>query len=100
MADSSQRSPSQIEADLGATRDRLASSVEALIDQVYPAKVKQRVVARLKGAANAEIEGAKAKVFNARGDLRTDRVAAAAGAVAGVVGFVLILRAIVQRARG
>ena len=93
------RSPSQIEADLGATRDRLAASVEALIDQVHPNRIKQRQIANVKRFANAELENAKSKVFNARGDLRTDRVALLAAAVAGVVGFLLILRAIVRRGR-
>ena len=94
------RTPSQIEADLGATRDRLTASVEALIDQVHPNRIKQRQIANVKRFANAELENAKSKVFNARGDLRTDRVAVLAAAVAGVVGFLLILRAIVRRGRG
>ena len=69
------RTPSQIEADLGATRDRLAASVEALIDQVHPNRIKQRQIANVKRFANTELENAKSKVFNARGDLRTGRVA-------------------------
>jgi hypothetical protein len=84
---------------LGATRDRLTASVEALIDQVHPNRIKQRQIANVKRFANAELENAKSKVFNARGDLRTDRVALLAAAVAGVVGFLLILRAIVRRGR-
>ena len=49
--------------------------------------------------ANTELENAKSKVFNARGDLRTGRLAVVAAAIAGVVGFLLIMRAIVQRGR-
>ena len=86
------RTPSQIEADLGATRDRLTASVEALIDQVHQ-------IANVKRFANAEIENAKSKVFTARGDLRIGRVAVVAAAVAGIVGFLLIIRAIAQRGR-
>jgi hypothetical protein len=93
------RTPSQIEADLGATRDRLIASVEALIDQVHPNRIKQRQIANVKRIANTELENAKSKVFNARGDLRTGRIAAVATAVAGIVGFLLILRAIVQRVK-
>ncbi len=50
MADntSSGRTRSQIEADLGASRDRLAASVEALIDQVHPNRIKQRQIAAFK----------------------------------------------------
>ena len=91
------RTPSQIEADLGATRDRLAASVEALIDQVHPNRIKQRQIDNVKRLANTELENAKSKIFNARGELRTDRVAVIAAAVAGVVGFLLIIRAIVRR---
>ena len=91
--------PSQIEADLGATRDRLIASVEALIDQVHPNRIKQRQIANVKRIANTELENAKSKVFNARGDLRTGRLAVVAAAIAGVVGFLLIMRAIVQRGR-
>lgn len=93
------RTPSQIEADLGATRDRLIASVEALIDQVHPNRIKQRQIANVKRIANTELENAKSKVFNARGDLRTGRVVAGAAAVAGIVGFLLILRAIVKRVK-
>jgi Protein of unknown function (DUF3618) len=93
------RTPSQIEADLGATRDRLIASVEALIDQVHPNRIKQRQIANVKRIANIELENAKSKVFNARGDLRTGRIVVVAAAVAGIVGFLLILRAIVKRVR-
>ena len=93
------RTPSQIEADLGATRDRLISSVEALIDQVHPNRIKQRQIDNVKRFANNELENAKSKVFTARGDLRIGRVAVVAAAVAGAVGFLLIIRAIVQRGR-
>ena len=93
------RTQSQIEADLGATRDRLTSSVEALIDQVHPNRIKQRQIANVKRIANTELENAKSKVFNARGDLRTGRIAVVAAAVVGIVGFLLIIRAIVQRGK-
>jgi hypothetical protein len=93
------RTPSQIEADLGATRDRLIASVEALIDQVHPNRIKQRQIANVKHFANTELENAKSKLFTARGDLRTGRIAAIAAAGAGIVGFLLIIRAIVRRGR-
>jgi hypothetical protein len=93
------RTPSQIEADLGATRDRLTASVESLIDQIHPNRIKQRQIANVKRFANAEIENAKSKVFTARGDLRIGRVAVVAAAVAGIAGFLLIMRSIVRRGR-
>jgi hypothetical protein len=96
---SSSRTKSQIEADIGATRDRLTSSVESLIDQVHPNRIKQREIAQVKALVNGELENAKALVFNARGDLRTERLAIVGGAVAGVIGFLVIIRAIVRRGR-
>lgn len=88
------RPASQIEADLNATRDRLTASVESLIDQVHPNRIKQRSILRLKAVANEYVEKAKGLVFNARGDLRTNRVAAAAGGVAGFIAFVAVVRRI------
>jgi phosphoribosylformylglycinamidine (FGAM) synthase-like enzyme len=93
------RTTGQIEADLGATRDRLAASVEALIDQVHPNRIKQRQIANLKRFANTELENAKLKIFTARGDLRTGRIATIVAAVAGIVGFLLIIRSIVRRGK-
>ncbi len=98
-ANADSRTKSQIEADLGATRDRLTASVEALIDQVHPNRIKQRQIANAKRFAAIELESAKSLVFNARGDLRTERLAIAGGAVAGFVSFLVIVRAIVRRSR-
>src|SRR5829696_6420286 len=62
-----QRNEPQIEADLAATRYRLSASVAELIDQVHPNRIKQRLVGGAKQLANAELEDAKSKLFNARG---------------------------------
>lgn len=91
------RSEGQIQADLEATRQRLTLSVETLIDQVHPNRVKQRGVARLKLLAAEYTEKAKGLVFNARGDLRTNRVATAAGALAGFLTLVVVTRRIRSR---
>jgi hypothetical protein len=88
------RSASQIEADMDATRQRLTSSVESLIDQVHPNRIKQRGIARLKAVAAEYTEKAKGLVFNTRGDLRTNRVIAAGGGLAGLIAFVAVLKRI------
>lgn len=93
------RNTAQIEADIAATRDRLTSSVEELIDQVHPNRIKQRTVGQAKRLVHAEVENAKSKVFNARGDLRTERVVALGAAAASFVTFLLVVRAIVRRGR-
>ncbi len=91
------RTSSQIEADLVATRQRLTAAVETLIDQVHPQRIKQRQVDGLKRFASTEVENAKSLVFNARGDLRTERLAAVGAGVAGAAAFLLIVRGLLRR---
>lgn len=98
-AASDDRTASQIEADLGATRDRLGASISALIDQVHPNRIKQRQLAAFQQLAETARENARSLLYNARGDLRKERLGVAAGAVAGLVGFVVIVRAIARRGR-
>jgi hypothetical protein len=94
-----ERDADQIQADLGATRDRLAAAVESLVDRIHPQRIKQREINGAKHFAHDELENLKALLFTARGDLRTDRLAAVAGAVGGAVGLLLVLRALVRRRR-
>jgi Protein of unknown function (DUF3618) len=91
------RSKSEIEADLGANRDRLASSVSELIDVVHPKRIKERTIGRVKAELQARLDDAKAYFFNARGDLRTDHVVKLASVVAGTLTAVLTLRALLAR---
>lgn len=93
------RSASQIEADMNATRQRLTVTVEALIDQVHPNRVKQRGTARVKAVAAEYGDKAKSLVFNARGDLRRERLAAAGGGLAGFVTLLVTFRAVLRRIR-
>ena len=93
------RDTDQIQADLGATRDRLAAAVEALVDRVHPQRIKQREIAGARHFAHDELENLKALLFTARGDLRTDRLAAVGGAVGGALSLLLVLRAVVRRRR-
>jgi hypothetical protein len=89
-------SKAQIEADLAATRERLANSIEDLIDQVHPQRVTQRQIESAKSFAKAELDHAKSQFFYANGELRTSRLAAIGGAVAGFVTFVMVMRRIVR----
>lgn len=93
------RDADQIQADLGATLDRLAAAVESLVDRVHPQHVKHREIEGAKRFAQVEVENLKSLVFTARGDLRTDRIATAGGVVAGAVSLLLVLRAVVRRQR-
>jgi hypothetical protein len=101
VADSTSRSQAprtraQIEADIAASRERLASSIEDLIDQVHPQRVKARQIESAKRLAHAELDNARAQVFYPNGELRTSRLAAVGGAVAGFVTFVIVVRRIVR----
>lgn len=93
------RTPEQIEADLAAARLRLTHSAEAFVDQVHPDRIKQRQVDSIKQFVGNEVDSAKALVFNARGDLRQNRVLAVAGAVVGGLVFLVVVRGLVRRGR-
>lgn len=93
------RTPEQIEADLAAARLRLANSTEEFIDTVHPNRIKQRQVDSVKSFVGNEVDAAKALVFNARGDLRTNRVLAVAGAVVGALVFLGVARGLARRGR-
>ena len=93
------RTKSQIEADLGASRERLAASVAGLIDEVHPTRIKQRTVGRVRAEISARVDDVRAYFFNSRGDLRTDHVLSVASVAAGTVTAVLALRALLRRVR-
>jgi hypothetical protein len=86
VSDTQARSTKQIEADIAATRARLASTVDELVDRAHPKNVVKR-----------QVEQAKAQVFDERGELRTQKLLAVGGAVVGVVGMLLMIRRLVGR---
>jgi hypothetical protein len=86
VSDTQARSPEQIEADIAATRARLASTVDELVDRAHPRNVAKR-----------QVEQAKAQVFDERGELRTQKLVAVGAAVVGVVGVLVMIRKLVGR---
>jgi hypothetical protein len=86
VSDTQARTTEQIEADIAATRARLASTVDELVDRAHPKNVVKR-----------QVEQAKAQVFDERGELRTQKLIAVGGAVVGVVGMLLMIRRLVGR---
>ncbi|HEY3558592.1 MAG TPA: DUF3618 domain-containing protein [Kribbella sp.] len=86
MSDTKARTAEQIEADIAAARVRLASTVDELVDRANP-----------KNVALRQVEQAKSQVFDSEGKLRTQKIAAVAGAVVGVVGVLLVIRRLVGR---
>jgi hypothetical protein len=85
------QTPAQIEAEIEATRARLAGTVDELATRVQPKEIARR-----------SAEDAKAKLHSAThtedGSLRTERVAAV-GAAAALLAGLLSLRAIRRRRR-
>jgi len=86
VSDTNARTAEQIEADIAATRARLASTVDELVDRASP-----------KNLALRQGEQAKSQVFDEQGQLRTQKLLAVVGAVAGVVGVLLVIRRLVGR---
>ncbi|MFC0623021.1 DUF3618 domain-containing protein [Kribbella deserti] len=80
------RTPEQIEADIAATRARLAATVDELMDKAHP-----------KNVAKRQVEQAKAQVFDVDGNLRTQKLVAVGGAALGVIGILLLIRKLVSR---
>jgi hypothetical protein len=93
------RTKSEIEADLGANRDRLAASVSGLIDQVHPTRIKQRTIGRIKAELQARLDDVRAYFFNARGDVRTDHVIKLSSVAAGTLMLILAIRTLRARRR-
>lgn len=91
------RSAQQVQADLEATRRRLTASVETLIDQVHPNRIKQRETARLQALKLEYTEKAKGLVYTARGDLRTNRLLGVGGGLAGFLSLLVVIRALRNR---
>jgi hypothetical protein len=86
VSDTKARTAEQIEADIAATRARLASTVDELVDRANPRNVALR-----------QVEQAKAQVFDESGQLRTQKIVAVAGAVVGLVSMLLLIRRLVGR---
>lgn len=88
------RTPAEIEADLAAVRSRLAANVASLVDEVHPQRFKERQIEGLRSWAEDEASHLKDQFVSADGGLRKARLAAIAAAAVGIVGFVLVVRAI------
>lgn len=80
------KSKAQLEADIAATRVRLAATVDELVDKAHP-----------KNVAKRQVDQAKAQVYDEQGNLRTQKLIAVGGAVAGAIGVLLVIRGLVGR---
>ena len=75
------RAPSSIEDDMEATRERLAGTIDQLVYRASPKTIAKR-----------EANGIKAHFVDAQGNPRTDNILKVAGAVVGLVVFVVVTR--------
>ena len=75
------RAPSSIEDGMEVTRERLAGTIDQLVYRASPKTIAKR-----------EFNGIKAHFVDAQGNPRTDNILKVAGAVVGVIAFVLVTR--------
>jgi Protein of unknown function (DUF3618) len=75
------RSPQELEDEIETTRDRLADTLDELLFRIKPKTVVQR-----------QVEEVKAHFVDSQGKVRTEKVAAVAGAAVGVVAFFAVVR--------
>ena len=72
---------SAAEAEIEATRERLAQTIDQLLERTSPRNVVRR-----------EIAGIKAFFVDPQGSPRTENILKVAGGVAGLVGVVVVIR--------
>ena len=80
---SATRTTDEIAADLAATRERLAGTIDQLVYRTKPKTIAQRQVA-----------STKASFYDDEGSLKTTKLVAIAGVVIGVVAAIVVIRKI------
>jgi hypothetical protein len=83
--DGSSRSLSGAEAEIEATRERLARTIDELLERTSPRNVVRR-----------EIANVKAFFVDPQGSPRTDNILKVAAGVAGFVGVVVVIRKVTR----
>ena len=79
------RAPDSIEDEIEATRERLAGTIDQLVYRASPKTIARR-----------EVASVKAHFVDVQGKVRTGNVLKLAGAVAGVVAMVVVLRKVTK----
>jgi uncharacterized protein DUF3618 len=79
-------SPQAIQADMEATRERLAGTVDQLVYRAHPKTILKRAV-----------DSVRARFVDANGQPRTDEITKVGGAVAGTVVVLVLIRMTVGR---
>ncbi|HLR83645.1 MAG TPA: DUF3618 domain-containing protein [Nocardioidaceae bacterium] len=81
MASKPDAAPDEIVADIEETRERLAQTVDALIDRTNP-----------KNIAKRQLDSIKAQFVDENGSPRLETIAPVVGGIVGFAGLVLIIR--------
>ncbi len=74
-----------LEREMEQTRDRLASTIDQLVDRTSPKRVVRR-----------EVAAVKATFVDDEGNPRTDNILKAVGGVVGVVAVLLVIRRVTR----
>jgi Protein of unknown function (DUF3618) len=80
------RSPQDLEHEVETTRDRLADTIDELLFRIKPKTIVSR-----------QVEETKSQFVDAQGNVRTEKVAAVAGAAIGMVAFFVVVRRFSKR---
>jgi P2-related tail formation protein len=80
------RSPQDLEHDIETTRDRLADTLDELLFRIKPKTIVSR-----------QVEETRSHFVDSQGRVRTEKVAAVAGAAIGVVAFFVVARRLSNR---
>jgi hypothetical protein len=80
------RSPQDLEHEIETTRDRLADTLDELLFRIKPKTIISR-----------QVEETKSHFVDAQGNVRTEKVAAVAGAAIGVMAFFVVVRRFSKR---
>jgi hypothetical protein len=91
-----ERTLTEIQADIDRAQRQIEDTLASLIDSVHPKAIAHRTVEDAKSFAGEQLSSVKAQIKDQYG-WRLDRLALAAGAVAGVVTFLFAVRAIGKR---
>lgn len=92
------RTETQLTGDLARAKRRVSENIDSLVAELHPQALTYHVKEEAKEFAQEQFQEAKQRVKDQYG-WRVDRFVMAGGAVLGVVAFVLVVRALSDRAK-
>ncbi len=93
------RKIAELKANIEFLQGRVEQTIADAITEVHPKTVVNRTVHDAKAFAENQFEQAKVQVKDEYG-WRIDRIALAAGAVVGMVTFLLVVRSLTKKSKG